>query len=310
MKKKIFIAGGTGLVGLNLFNELKKKNYAINSNYYSKKIIKKNFKFYNFENFNDCLKATKKVNVLYILAVKGAGIINLKKNFFNQTRANFLIRYNLLEASRINKVDKIIWVSSSTVYQPKRSKVKEKELNLNSEPYEIYRGTGWLYRYLEKLFIYYRDEFKMNINIIRTSSIYGPYDNFDFEKSHVTPALIKKAVDKKKLIVLGDKKVVRDFVFVKDLVKAILLISSSRKIKKIINFSSGHPTTIYTLANKIAKHTKISKIIFKNNKLKSSAPYRVLDNKEFNKLFPKFKRTKLDDGLIDTIKWYNRNKKN
>ena len=63
----------------------------------------------------------------------------------------------------------------------------------------------------------------MDIKIIRTSSIYGPYDNFDDKKSHVIPALIKKSFNSKKnLEVWGDPMVVRDFVYVEDLVNAMI----------------------------------------------------------------------------------------
>jgi len=308
LKERIFVAGGTGLVGANLVNELKKKNINYFASYYKKKIINKNYKFYNFENFSDCLKATKNIDTLFILAVKGSGILNLKKNFFSHLKSNFLIRYNLLEASRINKVKKILWISSSTVYQPSKKKIKEKNIDLNIEPYQIYKGTGWLYRYLEKLFLYYKEEYKMNIRILRTTSIYGPNDNFDQLYSHVVPALIRKALKKKKFIVLGDKKIVRDFVYVKDLVKALIMIKNSKKKFDIINFSSEKGITIQALSEKIAKLTNVKKIYFSIDKKNSSAPYRVLSNVFFNSVFKNFKRTSLDHGLAETIKWYKKKK--
>ena len=92
MKKKIFIAGGSGLVGYNLFQELEKKNYIVKSSYNKKKIKKKNFKFCNFENFDDCLRATRNIDILYILAVKGSGILNVLEylllNRYDKSLAN------------------------------------------------------------------------------------------------------------------------------------------------------------------------------------------------------------------------------
>ena len=60
-----------------------------------------------------------------------------------------MLRSNILKSCKINRVKNIIWVSSSTVYQPSKKKIKEKNLDLNKNPYEIYYGTG-LYRYLER----------------------------------------------------------------------------------------------------------------------------------------------------------------
>ena len=128
----------------------------------------------------------------------------MKKNFDDNINYNFLIRSNLLKSCVANKVKKVLWVSSSTVYQPSKIKIKEKDLNLNIDPYDIYLGTGWLYRYLEKLCLFYNQSKKMDIKIIRTSSIYGPYDNFDDNKSHVIPALIKKSFNSKKILKFGE----------------------------------------------------------------------------------------------------------
>ena len=82
--------------------------------------------------------------------------------------------------------------------------------------------------------MYYLESLNMNIKIIRTSSIYGPFDNFDMNTSHVVPALIKKALSKKYLEVLGDPSVTRDFVYAEDLAKACILLSN-HKFKGIVN---------------------------------------------------------------------------
>ena len=69
------------------------------------------------------------------------------------------MRINLLEACKKNKVKSVIWVSSSTVYQPINKPIKEKDINLNIKPYEIYHGVGSTYRYLENIFMYYLENF-------------------------------------------------------------------------------------------------------------------------------------------------------
>ena len=147
----------------------------------------------------------------------------------------------------------------------------------------------------------------MDIKILRTTSIYGPYDNFDKEKSHVVPSLIKKALDKNKtLSVWGSKNTIRDFVFVSDLVQASMKLVTKSKINYPLNFSSGRPTAIYDLSKMILSVLKKNKKIKFIYKGRSSANYRVLDNKKINKILNFKKRTKLEKGLKITIDWYEK----
>ena len=303
--KKILIAGGSGLVGTNLLIKLIGLKAKVEASYNTKIQAKEHcklYKKYNFLNKNDCNRATKNKDVVYICAVKGSGIKKIRENFFTNIQDNLLLRLNILEACKKNKVKKIIWVSSSTVYQEYNKKMKEKDLNLNKDPYDIYYGIGWTYRYLEKIFNYFQNFFNMDIKIVRTSSIYGPYDNFNLQTSHVIPGLIKKSLDKKKKIeVWGDKKVIRDFVYISDLIEFLLTITMINKKLKPINFSNGKPIAIEKLAKKISSLTK-KKIKFKKKQY-SSASYRVLNNQLANRI-KKIKRTNLTDGLIKTIHWY------
>ena len=193
--KKILIAGGSGLVGTNLTEYLVKEKANITSSFFSKiknKKLKKYYRKFNFLNIKDCLKSTKNKDIVIICAVQGGGIKLLKKGTSSSIIPNILIRANLLEACKINKVKKVIWISSSTIYQPANYPIKEIDIDLNKNPYPIYRNVGWSYRYLENLFSFYQRTTNLDIKIIRTTSIYGPYDNFDDKKSHVVPALIKK----------------------------------------------------------------------------------------------------------------------
>ncbi len=311
INKNILVAGGSGLLGANITDLLIKSKANVVSSYYQKKFKfnKKHYKKFDFLNMNDCLKATKKKEIVFIVAVRASGMLNIKENFFKQNLNNLKLRINLLEACKINKVKSIVWVSSSTVYQPLKRPIKENEINYNLQPYEIYLGVGSAYRYLEETFMNYLKNFKMNIKIIRTASIYGPFDNFNLKTSHVIPALIKKSLSKdKSLRVLGDPSVTRDFVYVKDLAMACIFLSR-HKFKGIVNFSAGKPTSIKKLSKKILNIIGSQKKIQFINKKKSSAKYRVLDNAKFGNLFKKFKRTKLEHGLLETINWYLKNEK-
>lgn len=312
-KKKILVAGGTGLLGSSLTILLSRnKKFLLTSSYLTGKPIKnlkKNYKRFNFLKYGDCLKATKNMDVVIVSAVKAGGIKHLKNNPSENLIDNIKIRINLFQAALQNKVKKVLWISSSTIYQPLKKKISEEKLNLNLGPYPDYLVTGNVYRFIESIIKFYRNQ-GMDISIVRTSSIYGPNDNFNPAKSHVIPALIKKIFDsnKKEIEIWGNPNVVRDFVYVDDLAKAVILLIN-KKIKKPINFSYSKGISIISLA-KLLRKISGKKIDFKFNNLSlSSAPFRVLDNRYFNKIFKKFRRTELEEGLKKTINWYLNEKK-
>lgn len=307
--KKLLIAGGSGLLGTSLTYLANKKGYKVLSSYHSKiqnKSLSKLYKKFNFLNFEDCLKATSKIDCAVLCAVYATGVKKMiTGDLYDQNLKNIIIRSNFLEACRLNNVKNIVWISSSTIYQPKNKYISEKQLDLNIEPYKIYGSIGIAYRYIEQLVNYYNSKYKMKIKVIRTSSIYGPYDNFSKKKSHVIPGLIKKVLKEKNLKVWGNKNVVRDFVYVEDLAKATLKLLK-KNIKKPINFSLGKGYSIRELAEKINKISGRDLKIIYDTKMPSSAKFRVLNNGLSNKKL-KIKKTSLDDGLKYTINWYKKN---
>lgn len=134
--KKILIAGEAGLVGSNIANYFNRNNIKYEASYYKKKlnillIKNKNFKKYNFLNFNDCLKATKNKDLVILSAVRNANVLNMKEEPDKYINENITLRLNLLKSCRINKVKKVIWINSSTLYQKSNKPIKENQLNLN-----------------------------------------------------------------------------------------------------------------------------------------------------------------------------------
>ena len=312
-KKKILIAGGSGLLGTELTKLCLNKKINFISTYYSEirdKNLKKYYKKCNFLKLSECLRITKDTEKVIICAASHhTGIKSLKSNnLYLQNINNINIKINLLEACKINKVKKIVWVSSSTAYQESRKIIKEKEINYNLPTYKIYRSTGLIYRFIEQMAYYYREMFKMDINIIRTANIYGPQDNFKKNQGHVIPSLISKALsNNKKLEVWGDPNVVRDFVFAEDLANACYKVLNFKKKNLTLNFSSGKAVKIKDLAKQILKSLKIKKQIKFQKSKPSSAKYRVLNNDLFNFYFKNFVRTELKKGIQITSEWLKNN---
>ncbi len=307
--KNFLVTGGAGLLGVSLTKLLLSYGYNVISTYHNRPPPKKYsdvFVKYDFNKYEDCIKATKNKDFVIISAVQASGVSGVLQNPTSSILPNLKIHAGLLEACAENNVSKVVWISSSSVYQELEKPIKENDLDLNLPPYELYLGIGWVYRYLEKLAKYYFLKRNLKIGIIRTANIYGPYDRFDDIKSHVIPALIKRALkNENPFVVWGDKKTTRDFVYVDDLSFAVLEVLNKFCNAEPINFSSGYGVTIENLVKTILLNTNHNvNASFDNNK-PSAVPYRVLDNSFYNNYFPDQKRTSLSKGINQTINWCN-----
>ena len=301
--KKVLIAGGTGLVGRHLFQRLKREGANVVATRFSQP--ENNFKKYDFSSFDDCLEATKNKDIVYICAVQASGIEGMKQNPTSPLLPNLKIHAGLLEACAINEVERVVWVSSSTVFHESYKPQSEEDLDLNKPLYPSYCGMGGLYRYLEQLFIHYHRSTSLKCGVVRTSSIYGPYDSFEDHKSHVIPALIKRACQKEKpFIVWGNGYTVRDFVYVEDLVQALVMVTEKYCCGEPINFSNGEPCTIREATNiilDICNH-RVGPV-YDEDKL-TAIPYRVLCNDKFCAKVGTFPRTSFREGIRRTVQYY------
>ena len=152
--KKILITGGAGLLGISLTKLFLSLGANVVSSYYKRtppKELKSYYKKYDFNNFKDCIKATKDMDYVIISAVQASGVKGVRENPTSSILPNLKIHSGLFEACAQNNIKKVVWISSSSVYQECNHPILEKELDLNLPTYEMYLGIGWVYRYLEKL---------------------------------------------------------------------------------------------------------------------------------------------------------------
>jgi GDP-L-fucose synthase len=306
-EKNILVAGGTGLVGSNLTKRLKTLGVNVLSTFFSKKppFFKENYKRFDFTKFQDCIRATKHVNYVLICAGQTFGAKVMKENPTAFILPNLKINAGLLEACNLNNVEKVVFISSSTVYQEANYPIREDQLDLNKPPYDLYFGVGWVNRYIEQLAAFYCKEHDMKIGIIRPTNIYGPYDRFDDEKAHVLPALIKRALKKENpYVVWGDGLTIRDFIYVEDFVDDILGVLNKYCICDPINTGSGESTTIRD-AVKVILDVCGHNVLPQYDETKPTAiPYRMVSTTKFESIFGKKKRTPFKEGIVKTVEWF------
>jgi GDP-L-fucose synthase len=309
--KKILIAGGAGMLGMSLTRHLIFHGMSVRSTYFSRKPppqLKSHFERYDFTRFEDCLAATKEQDYVIISAVQASGVSGARQSPTASILPNLEIHAGLLEACCQNRVEKVVWISSSSVYQEAFYPIREDQMDLNQPPYELYQGIGWVYRYLEQLAKCYYQKRGLQIGVIRTSNIYGPYDRFDDEKSHVIPALIKRALAKEDpFVVWGNGDSIRDFVYVEDLVEGVCKVLERYCIADPINISNGTPVSIKELVRVIMDICDHQVSPQYDPAKPTAVPYRVLDNTKAGTILGRIDKTPLEKGIQKTVEWYTSN---
>tara|TARA_B110000003_G_C16646764_1_gene532417 strand:+ start:2991 stop:3932 length:942 start_codon:yes stop_codon:yes gene_type:complete len=308
--KKALVLGGSGFVGINLINALVNNNFNVTGTYHKKKIFYRNpkakYKKSDLRNLNSCINLFRGMDYVFMCAANTSGAAIMKKNPLVHLNDNVIMNNNSLNSAYQNKVKKFIFISSSVVYPVTKNAVSENDVN--DIFFEKYHIAASMKRFAEKTCYIYSNKLNkpMKTLIIRPGNLYGDFDKFDLEKSHVIPALIKK-IDKssKFLNVWGDGKDIKNFIYIKDFVDGVILATKSNL--QVVNIANNNSCTL----NEIIKHLLIifkKKLLIKNDLTKPSMiPVRKISiNLAKKKL--KFKnKYSLKEGLKKTVEWYKSN---
>lgn len=183
---KIFVAGHNGLVGSALVKSLIQKGYT--------NIVTRTRQELDLTNTSDITAffAAEKPDYVFLAAAKVGGIIANNTYRADFIYENLMIQNNIIHQSYINGVKKLMFLGSTCIYpkncpQPmKEEYLLTDELEYTNEPYAIAKIAGI------KMCESYNIQYKTNFISVMPTNLYGPNDNFDLEKSHVLPALLRK----------------------------------------------------------------------------------------------------------------------
>ena len=211
---------------------------------------------------------------------------------------------NVLEASYKSGVKGFVDVNSSTGYPDRRYPITEDEY-WDDEPYISYYGYGWMRRYREKIMEHASHLCDMKIGIARGTAIFGPHDNFNLETCHVVPALIKRVLSgEDPFVVWGSPDVVRDFLYVKDVVKGCLLVLEKGESMRPYNVGYGSTITIGDIVDVILKVTEKTPKVEWDNSKPTTIPFRMVSTERItNELGFKPDYT-FEEGMRETVDWY------
>ena len=305
---KIYVAGHTGLVGSSIVRCLKRNGY--------KKIITRTHNELDLTNQAevDNFFNLEKPEYVIIAAAKVGGI---KANYTNPAEFiynNLMIEANIIKAAHDIGVKKLLFLGSTCIY-PKNAPqpIKEESLLTGSlektnEAYAIAKIAGI------KLCSTFKQQYNDNFISCMPTNLYGPNDNFDYETSHVLPAMIRKIHDAKKnkapeVILWGTGTPLREFLHVDDLADACIFLMNNYNDIQHINIGSGEEISIKNLAVLIKDIVGYAGNIVFDKNMPDGVTRKLSDTTKINQLGWKSKIS-LKDGIMTTYKWFLINERN
>ena len=303
---KVLILGSNGLVGTSVKNILGR-----NPNI--KELIcatRNDADLFDFEETKELIENSKP-DIMINAAAKVGGIYANSSKRTEFILENLKINVNILEASIPFSNMYIINLGSSCIYpleadNPiKEESVMSGKLEPTNSPYAMAKltaieiGDALSNQYGHKV-----------LNLMPTN-LYGPFDNFSENDSHVIPGLIAKMhkakeQKAKEFRIWGTGKPLREFLYVDDLSRAIEYLIFNKPEESLLNIGSGIEITIYDLAKKIKEVVEFEGQLDFDSTKPDGNPRKLLDSSTINKLgwSPE---VNLDNGLRLTYKWYLNN---
>ena len=302
---KIYVAGHRGLVGSAIVRKLQEKGYTnILGKTHKELDLMSSMEVENF--FKE-----EKPEYVFLAAAKVGGIYansNYPADFIYE---NLQMQNNVIGNSYKYGVKKLMFLGSSCIY-PKMCPQPIKEeyllsgyLEETNEAYALAKIVGL------KMCKFFNKQYGTNYISVMPTNLYGPYDNFHPENSHVMPALIRrfheaKVSGKKEVVVWGSGTPLREFLYSEDMADACIYLMENYEGNDFFNIGTGKEITIQALSELIKEVVGYEgKIVFDTTK-PDGTPRKLLDVSKLENAGWKYKM-ELKDGIREAYKWFMEN---
>ncbi len=314
-KKKVLICGATGFIGRNMAEYfVKRDDFEVYGTYFDSqplnnskiKMIKADLR-----NRNEVYDVLKEKDIVIQTSAVTTGSKDVILRPYIHITDNVIMNSLIFEAAYCNKVKHVLFPSCTVVYQSSDKPLREKDCHPEKGVAPKYFGGGWMKVFSEKLCEFYAGLGGTKFTAFRHSNIYGPYDKFELEKSHVFAATITKvmmAEEGEKIIVWGTGEEERDLLYALDLTSFIEKAIDKQKTPfELVNIGSGRSISISNLVKKIIEASgKNLKIEYDATKptIKTKV---VLDYSKAKEIFGWEPKYTLEEGIKKTMEWYKSN---
>jgi GDP-L-fucose synthase len=306
-KSRIVVTGGAGFLGGFVVEALRARG--------ASDIVVPRSRDYDLVDRGACrrLLVETRPDLVLHLAARVGGIGANRRNPGRFLFENAMMGLQLLEECRLAGVKKVVALGTICAY-PKFAPVPFREDDLW---YGYPEETNAPYGVAKKLLLVqsqaYREQYGTNSVVLFPVNLYGPRDNFDLESSHVIPALIRKCVtareEKRPEVVLwGDGSPTREFLYVEDAARGIVLAAERYDASDPVNLGSGEEITIRELASLVAELTGFAGRFVWDTGQPNGQPRRRLDVSRARERFGFKAEVSLREGLRRTIAYYEGNR--
>jgi GDP-L-fucose synthase len=302
-EQRILLTGGAGFLGRWVAAEFAARGVL------ASQIFAPRSRDLDLRTFEACRTAVANRDVVIHLAGRVGGI------GFNRERPgelfydNLMMGVQLLEAARRAGVRKFVAVGTVCAY-PKHTAVPFAESTLwDGYPEETNAPYGLAKKMLLVQAQAYREQYGTDAIYLLPVNLYGPGDNFDPTSSHVIPALIKKVADalaagRDRVEVWGTGSASREFLYVEDAARGIVLATERYDRPEPVNLGAGREITIKSLVETICRLMGFHGQIVWDATKPDGQPRRMLDTSRATREFGFTAQTAWEEGLARTIEWY------
>ena len=309
---KVLVTGAGGFLGTNMAKRLVEEGSCVRGTLHTRgpQFEHQDLEYVKADltNMEECRRVVEGMDYVFMCAANTSGAAVMAAQPLAHVTPNVVMNAQMLEASYQAKVKKFLFISSSAAYPPSGDRSISEEEMFAGDPYEAYFSVGWMKRYGEVLCRIYSEKIKdpMSTVVVRPSNVYGPYDKFDFERSHVTAALIRKVIERHDpLEVWGTGEDVRDLIFVDDFIDAVMLAMAKLDRFDPVNIGYGKGCRVRDVLTTLLDIDKFGNANVVVNPTKPSMiPIRLVDVGKAQAILEFKAMTNLRDGLKHTLKWY------
>lgn len=304
---RILVTGGAGFLGRFVCAELEKAGAG--------ELIVPRRADYDLTEQNvvrDLIASTNPDIIVHLAAEVGgigANLANPGRYFY----ANAAMGLNLIEAARVNGVEKFVQVGTVCAY-PKFTPVPFREEDIwDGYPEETNAPYGVAKKSLLVMLQSYRQQYDFDGIYLLPVNLYGPGDNFDLETSHVIPALIRKFITARdgaadQVILWGTGSPSREFLYVADAARGVVTATARYDDPEPVNLGNGREVTIRDLAETIGGLVGYQGEIVWDSTRPDGQPRRALDVTRAKEYFDWAAEVSLETGLAETIAWWENNR--